>query len=151
MKEIYEMSGQMNLWVTPNAISSPVLDSGLSRSDSQVGPMIDRAGPEVVRASLSPRQAKEKGLLTSGTYGQHGSISSNTVNDPRYQSLVNRLQARTAMLGSSELELRSSGESGRSGDCSDELGEPSFTGLEKRERVRGVQRREMGSPTREAS
>jgi hypothetical protein len=49
-------------------------------------------------ANLSARQAREKGLLTSGTYGQHGSTSSGSAG--LRSSLVSRLRARTDMLGS---------------------------------------------------
>jgi hypothetical protein len=39
------------------------------------GPTPDPSGPAPAPASLSPRRAKELGLLTSGTYGQRGFIS----------------------------------------------------------------------------
>jgi len=69
------------------------------------GRMIDPYGQDPVLANLSPRQAKEKGLLTSGTYGRPGSTSSNTGRVQRYRSLVNRLRAMTASLGSTLYEL----------------------------------------------
>ena len=52
--------------------------------------MTDQSGPDHVRANLSARQAKEKGLLTSGTFGQPSTISSASID--LQQSLVNKLQ-----------------------------------------------------------
>lgn len=49
-------------------------------------------------ANLSARQAKEMGLLTSGTYGPPSSISSKTA--AHHASMENRLRARTALVGS---------------------------------------------------
>ena len=42
--------------------------------------MIDKFGREAVLASLSPRRVKEAGLLTSGTFGPTGTISSASAN-----------------------------------------------------------------------
>lgn len=64
---------------------------------------IESAGQEVVLANLSARQAKSLGLLTSGTYGQHGSISSHSVNLRLF--LENKLRARTDYLGSTLYRL----------------------------------------------
>jgi len=52
---------------------------------------------------LSPRQAKALGLLTSGTSGLTGSISSSSA--ALEASLVSRLQARTQSLGSTLFKL----------------------------------------------
>jgi hypothetical protein len=55
-----------------SAISSPGSASGRLRFAVQNGPTIDLFGPVPVRANLSPRQAKELGLMTSGTSGLRG-------------------------------------------------------------------------------
>lgn len=60
--------------------------------------MIGPSGPAVAHASLSPRQASERGLLTSGTFGPPGIGSSHSVS--LTASLASRLQARMASLGS---------------------------------------------------
>ncbi len=59
---------------------------------------MSQSGPEAARANLSARQAKEAGLLMSGTYGLHGSISSSSA--ALASSLASRLQARLASVGS---------------------------------------------------
>src|SRR5208283_610609 len=91
-------------------ISSPT-DSAISSQESECGPMhsskpvgeIAPSGPDPARASLSARQAKEAGLLTSGTYGLPSSISSSSV---RLQSsLESRLHQRMALLGSTLFNL----------------------------------------------
>lgn len=89
---------------TPSATSSPGSVSGPTHSDKPDGPTTDRCGQEVVLASLSPKQAREKGLLTSGTYGQPGSGSS--VSAALSLSLGNKLQARTLKLGSTLYRMR---------------------------------------------
>lgn len=60
----------MNSSPTPSATSSPASASGRSPFAVQDGQMIDLFGRVPVRANLSPRQARELGLMTSGTYGQ---------------------------------------------------------------------------------
>ena len=92
------MSHQLTLWDTPNATSSPVLASGLTRSGWQDGPMIARSGRDLARASLSARQAKEKGLMTSATCGQLSPGSSASLS--LQLLLVSRLQARLSGRGS---------------------------------------------------
>lgn len=94
------MSDQLTLWDTPNATSSPASGSGATPCALPAGPTTGRSGPDPALASLSARQAKEKGLLTSGTYGQRGSTSSSTERTHQYRSLVSRLQTATASLGS---------------------------------------------------
>lgn len=59
-----------------SATSSPGSAAGATLSGSPVGRTTGRSGPDPVRASLSARQAAEKGLLTSGTYGPRSSTSS---------------------------------------------------------------------------
>ncbi len=61
---------------TRSVISSPESVSGRTRYDAPDGRTIDLFGPVPVRANLSARQAKELGLMTSGTSGRLGSTSS---------------------------------------------------------------------------
>lgn len=82
------MSDQMNLLDTLSATSSPASEDGATPSDSQDGQTTRTYGPDRALASLSARQAKEKGLLTSGTCGRHGSISSSSAR--LTSSLANR-------------------------------------------------------------
>ncbi len=82
----------------PSATFSPGSASGLIPSASPDGLTIVRSGQEVARASLSARQVKEMGLLTSGTFGPTSSISSASAD--LSMSLANRLQQVTQMLGS---------------------------------------------------
>ena len=65
--------------------------------------MIDMFGLVPVRANLSARQAKALGLLTSGTYGPRSTISSDSAG--LQQSLASKLQARTALSGSTLYKL----------------------------------------------
>lgn len=92
------MSRQMSLWDIPNATSSPVSESGPTRSGKLDGPTTGRSGPEAARASLSPRRAKEAGLTTSGTCGPPGSGTSNSYG--LSMSLGNRLREKQERLGS---------------------------------------------------
>ena len=88
---------------TPSAISSPESEAGPVPSASQTGPMINLAGPDRVLASLSARQAKERGLMTSGTYGPPSSTSSNSAS--LQSSLESRLPARLDSRGSTLFKL----------------------------------------------
>ncbi len=97
------MSHQMTYADSHNATSSPVSECGHLPCAEQDGRMINQSGQEVVRASLSARQAKEMGLLTSGTFGLHSSTSSASAN--LALSLVNRLQAKTDSAGSTLFKL----------------------------------------------
>ena len=81
-----------------SATSSPELASGLIPSASPDGLMINQSGLAHARASLSARQAKEMGLLTSGTYGPTSSTSSASAD--LSMSLANRLQLVTQTHGS---------------------------------------------------
>ena len=65
--------------------------------------MIAQYGRVAVLASLTPRQAKGAGLMTSGTYGQHGSTSSSSAD--LQLSLVSRLKQRLDMVGSTLYKL----------------------------------------------
>lgn len=81
-----------------NATFLPELESGASHCGKRAGLMNGQCGQAPALASLSARQAKERGLLTSGTFGQHSSISSASADLSR--SLANRLQAMTDSAGS---------------------------------------------------
>ncbi len=81
-----------------SATFSPELASGHIPSASQDGLTISQSGQAPVRASLSARQAKAMGLLTSGTYGPLSSTSSASAD--LSTSLANRLQQVTQMYGS---------------------------------------------------
>ena len=86
-------------WVdTLNATSSRGSAAGASPSGSQDGPTTALFGPDPVRASLSARQAEERGLLTSGTCGRIGTTSSASAS--LQSSLESKLRARTASAGS---------------------------------------------------
>jgi len=72
--------------------------SGHTRFGEQDGQMTDLFGLVPVPANLSARQAKELGLLTSGTCGPLSTTSSSSADLQRY--LESRLQAKTLTLGS---------------------------------------------------
>lgn len=88
---------------TPNATFSQVLGSGAMRCAAPAGPTIDLFGRVPVRANLSPRQAKELGLMTSGTYGRTSTGSSKSA--ALQSSLGSRLRAKTQILGSTLYKL----------------------------------------------
>lgn len=90
------MSRQLTLLNTIGPIFSQESLDGNSLCNSLDGQ--DQLGPEVALASLSPRQAKEKGLLTSGIYGHPGSGSLNSV--ILQSSLANRLHQKMDLGGS---------------------------------------------------
>lgn len=81
-----------------SATSSPELASGLIPCGSPDGLTINQSGPDPAHASLSARQAKAMGLLTSGTFGQPSSTSSASAD--LSMSLANRLQQVTQTHGS---------------------------------------------------
>jgi hypothetical protein len=91
------MSLQLSLALTTNAISLPGSVAGHSPLGSPDGPTIAPCGPVAHPANLSARQAKGRGLLTSGTYGQRSFGSSASV--ALRQSLVSRLHQRMASDG----------------------------------------------------
>ena len=86
-----------------NVIFSPESESGPMLCVAQDGRMTVPSGQVHVLASLSARQAKEKGLLTSGTCGPRSSISSASAG--LSQSLASRLRAVTALHGSTLYRL----------------------------------------------
>jgi hypothetical protein len=88
---------------TLSAISSPAAASGVTRCGAPDGPMIEPSGQARAPANLSARQAKALGLLTSGTYGRPGFISSRS--EHLASSLASRLRVRTEELGSTLYKL----------------------------------------------
>ncbi len=90
---------------TRNATSSPVSASGATPCGAPAGETTSPSGPEAALASLSARQAKEAGRLTSGTCGLTGSISSRTASREMSLSLASRLRPRTDLLGSTLFTL----------------------------------------------
>ena len=86
-----------------NATSLQASGDGASPCAMPDGPMTVPSGQEVALASLSARQAKALGLLTSGTYGRRYFISSRSA--ALQQSLANRLRQKTASLGSTLYSL----------------------------------------------
>lgn len=86
-----------------SAISSPASADGLSRCVAQDGPTAAPHGQHHAPASLSARQAKGLGLLTSGTYGPpHIGLSASAVLS---WSLASNLAALTRMTGSTLYKL----------------------------------------------
>jgi hypothetical protein len=89
---------QLNLLDLLSAISSPELVSGLMPCAAQDGQTTALYGQDHVRASLSARQAKALDLMMSGTCGQPSTTSSASA--ALESSLVSKLQAKTALVGS---------------------------------------------------
>lgn len=86
-----------------SAISSPGSADGLSRCVAQDGQTVARHGQHHAPASLSARQAKDLGLLTSGTYGPpHIGLSASAALS---WSLASNLAALTRMTGSTLYKL----------------------------------------------
>lgn len=83
---------------TPSAISLQESEDGPQLFGQPVSVIVRLFGPEVARASLSARQAKAAGLLTSGTSGRPGTTSSASA--ALQSSLESRLRAETQCLGS---------------------------------------------------
>ena len=83
---------------TPSAISLPVSASGATPCAAPVGQTTAPCGLAPARANLSARQAKARGLMTSGTYGPHSTTLSASAALTRF--LASRLQAKTASVGS---------------------------------------------------
>ncbi|MBB3802031.1 hypothetical protein FHR47_002279 [Xanthomonas arboricola] len=83
---------------TRSATSLPASADGALRCAWLGGQTIDLFGPVPVLANLSARQAKELGLLMSGTCGPRSSTLSASV--ALQQSLASKLQAATALTGS---------------------------------------------------
>jgi hypothetical protein len=88
---------------THSATSSPASADGVGRCSWLAGQQTDLFGQAVVPASLSARQAKALGLLTSGTFGPRSSTSSASA--ALQSSLASKLPARTDSLGSTLYRL----------------------------------------------
>lgn len=88
---------------TRNAISLPELASGAWPCVGLDGQTHDLFGLVPVRANLSARQAKELGLMTSGTCGPTSTTSSKSA--ALQSSLESRLRAKTQALGSTLYRL----------------------------------------------
>ena len=86
-----------------SATSSRESVSGATHCGAPATPTPDLFGRGAALASLSARQAKALGLLTSGTYGRTSTGLSNSA--ALQSSLASRLQARTASLGSTLYRL----------------------------------------------
>lgn len=97
------MSDPMNLLDTHNATSSLASVDGPTPYDSPDGPTTNPSGQAVARANLSARQVKALGLMTSGTYGQLGSISSSSAS--LALSLANKLKQRLGTAGSTLFKM----------------------------------------------
>jgi len=96
-----------------NATSSPASGSGAWPCADLDGPTTAPSGPAPALASLSARQAKALGLLTSGTSGQPSTTSSASAG--LQQSLASRLRALTACSGSTLYALTWKDRAGPSG------------------------------------
>ncbi len=105
MKETSKTSNRPNSKVIGSVTSSPASASGVTLCVLPDGQTKGKSGQALVPADLSAKQASELGLLTSGTYGRTGSISSSMVDRPEYLSLVSRLHQRAALLGSTLFNL----------------------------------------------
>ena len=92
------MSDQLSLLDLLSATSSQELASGRMPCAEPDGQTIVLYGQDHVRASLSARQAKEQGLMMSGTCGPHSTISSASAD--LTLSLVSKLQVKTGSVGS---------------------------------------------------
>lgn len=103
MNEIYATSPLLIWGDTHNATSSQVSEGGATPSDWQGGQMTNQSGLVHAPVNLSARQAEEKGLLTSGTYGRTSTGSSSSA--ALQSSLASRLQAKTASRGSTLYRL----------------------------------------------
>lgn len=86
-----------------SATFSPGSASGATHSDRPIGPTTNRSGQAPALASLSARQAREKGLLTRDTSGPPSTGSSASVN--LTSLLVSRLQEKLASRGSTLYRL----------------------------------------------
>jgi len=97
MTDLSKTSDRTISEASTDATFSQASGCGTTRSTWPIGET-DLFGPVPVRANLSARQAKELGLLTSGTSGRTGTTSS--ASTALQSSLESRLRARTQTLGS---------------------------------------------------
>lgn len=103
MTDQFQMSDLPTWLDTPSATSSQASGAGPWLSDSQDGLTTDECGPAVALANLSALQAKERGLLTSGTYGRIGSILYGHCD--LTSSLVSKLRQRLTTGGSTLFKM----------------------------------------------
>jgi len=92
-----------NWLATLRSTSLQALEDGALPCELQDGPTTDPCGLGVALANLSARQAKAAGLLTSGTYGRHGSTLSASAS--LQSSLVSRLKRQLIMGGSTLFKM----------------------------------------------
>jgi hypothetical protein len=97
------MSDQTISKDTHNAISSPGSAAGASLFDEPDGQTTVKSGPEAAHVSLSARQAKAAGLMTSGTFGLPSTGSSRSAD--LQSSLESRLRQRLSSRGSTLYNL----------------------------------------------
>jgi len=95
--------GPANSPDSPSATSSPASADGALHCASLDGQRTNPSGPDPVLANLSPRQAKEAGLLTSGTCGPRSTTSSASAS--LQSSLESKLQALLPLPGSTLYEM----------------------------------------------
>ena len=98
MSDLSKISDLLTLLASLSVTSSLELECGVTVCVQPDGVTTDPSGPDPVPASLSARQAKVLGLLTSGTYGRPGTTSSASAT--LQSSLESRLRARLSTLGS---------------------------------------------------
>lgn len=103
MTDQFQMSSLPSWLATPNVTFSPALVDGPWPSDSQDGLTTDPSGPAAAHVNLSASQAKERGLLTSGTYGRIGSILYGHCD--LTPSLVSKLKQRLTTGGSTLFKM----------------------------------------------
>src|SRR5690606_20761939 len=103
MRGALRMYVQMSWLDTPNATASPESAAGRMPSVSQDGPTAGPYGPDPALASLTPRQALEKGMTTRGPYGGRGDGSSTSVD--LQLSLASKLRQKLDVNGSLEYAL----------------------------------------------
>lgn len=96
--DLFSTSAPPTSPATPKSTSSPASESGPQLCAPKASETTSRSGPGAARASLSPRQAKEAGLMTSGTYGRRSTGLSSSA--ALQESLASRLQALTGYAGS---------------------------------------------------
>ena len=102
-KDRYRMSHQMNLLSIGSATSLLGSQGGLTLSDSQSGPQIERSGPDHALASPSQQQGNASLTTIPGISGRLGSSSSRSA--ALTLSLANRLRVVTDSLGSTLFRL----------------------------------------------
>jgi hypothetical protein len=98
-----KISDPMTLEDFDRFISSLASEFGVTPSVALACRMTLRYGAQAAPANLSPRQAKERGWMTSGTYGRTSITSSESA--ALQGSLANRLRRKTDWLGSALYKL----------------------------------------------